>query len=109
MNFFKSELTKEIKEQLTPIRDKVLTLPTQALAIHPAAPPLETHEELMNVGPIAAEYMEKFIDPEEVDRTFGIYLDKDGTWKIGNEKVVVDGNDLIIGGENMRELEVFGN
>ena len=106
------ELTKEIKEQLTPIRDKVLTLPTQALAIQPTAPPLETEErgeELMNVGPIAAEYMEKFIDPEEVDTTFGIHLDKDQNLKIGNEKVVVDGNDLIIGGKNMRELEVFGN
>ena len=31
------ELTKEIKEQLTPIRDKVLTLPAQALAIQPTA------------------------------------------------------------------------
>ena len=53
----------------------------------------------MNVGHIAAEYLEKFIDPEEVDKTFGIYLDKDGTWKIGNEKIEVDGNDLIIGAE----------
>ena len=80
------ELTKEIKEQLTPIRDKVLTLPTQALAIQPAAPPLETHEELMNVGPIAAEYMEKFIDPEEVDNTFGIYLDKEELGKLEMKK-----------------------
>ena len=76
------ELTKEIKEQLTPIRDKVLTLPSQTLAIQPAAPPpplelqptappLETEErdeELMNVGPIAAEYLDKYIDPEEVDK-----------------------------------------
>ena len=80
------EITKEIKEQLAPIRDKVLTLPAQTLAIQPAAPPLETgerDEELMNVGPIAAEYLEKYIDPEEVDTTFGIHLDdKDGTWKI---------------------------
>ena len=91
------KLTKEIKEQLTPIRDKVLTLPPQTLAIQPTA---QTHEELMNVGPIAAEYLEKYLNPEgEVDRTFGIYLDKDGTWKIGNEKVDLDGNDLIIGGE----------
>ena len=90
------ELTKEIKEQLTPIRDKVLTLPSQTLAIQPTAPPLETHEELMNVGPITAEYLEKFIDPEEVDKTFGIYLDKDQNWKIGNEKVELDGNDLTI-------------
>ena len=51
----------------------------------------------MNVAPIAAEYLEKFIDPEEVDKTFGIYLDKDQNWKIGNEKVELDGNDLIIG------------
>ena len=95
------ELTKEIKEQLAPLRDKVLTLPSQTLAIQPAPPPpLETKErdeELMNVGPIAAEYLEKFIDPEEVDKTFGIYLDKDQNWKIGNEKVELDGNDLIIG------------
>ena len=94
------ELTNEIKEQLAPIRDKVLTLPAQTLAIQPAAP-LETEErgeELMNVGPIAAEYLEKYIDPEEVDTTFGIHLDnKDGTWKIGNKKVDLDGNDLIIG------------
>ena len=33
------EITKEIKEQLAPIRDKVLTLPSQTLAIQPAAPP----------------------------------------------------------------------
>ena len=95
------EITKEIKEQLAPIRDKVLTLPTQTLAIQPAAPPLETgerDEELMNVGPIAAEYIEKYIDPEKVDNTFGIYVDG-GTWKIGNENVVVDGNDLFIGEE----------
>ena len=95
------EITKEIKEQLAPIRDKVLTLPTQTLAIQPAAPPLETgerDEELMNVGPIAAEYIEKYIDPEKVDNTFGIYVDG-GTWKIGNENVLVDGNDLFIGEE----------
>ena len=77
------ELRKEIKEQLTPIRDKVLTLPAQALAIQPTAPPLEiqppleTNErdkELMDVGPITAEYLEKYLNPEEeVDRTFGIY------------------------------------
>ena len=70
------ELTKEIKEQLTPIRDKVLTLPSQTLAIQPAAPPLETKirdEELMDVGPITAEYLDKYLNPEEeVDRTFGI-------------------------------------
>ena len=95
------EITKEIKEQLAPIRDKVLTLPSQTLAIQPAAPPAATKErgeELMNVGPIAAEYLEKFINPEEVDKTFGINVDYGGTWKIGNKEMETDGNDLIIGG-----------
>ena len=82
------ELTKEIREQLAPIRDKALTLPSHTLAI----PPLEKaerDEELMNVGPIAAEYLEKYMDPEgEVDKMFGIHADG-GTWKIGNEKVGV--------------------
>ena len=79
-----------------------MTLPSQTLAIQPAAPPLEIKErdeELTNAGPIAAEYLENCLNPEEVDKTFGIYLDKDQTWKIGNEKLELDGNDLIIGRE----------
>ena len=92
-------MTKEIKEQLTPIRDKVLTLPLQTLAIQPPLETEERDEELMNVVPIAAEYLEKYIDPdEEVDKTFGIYVDG-ATWKIGNEVVDLHGNDLIIGRE----------
>ena len=46
------DITKEIKAQLAPIRDKVLTLPSQTLAIQPTAPPAATEErdeELMNV------------------------------------------------------------
>ena len=78
-----------------------MTLPAQTLAIQPAAPPRETgerDEELTNVGPIAAEYLDKFLNPEEeVDKTFGLYIDKDGRWKIGNEEVYLDGNDLFIG------------
>ena len=55
-------------------------------------------KKLMNVEPIAANYLEKYADPEgEVDKTFGLNTDKDGTWKVGNEEVKCDGNDLIIG------------
>ena len=52
----------------------------------------------MDVGPIAVEYLEKYLNPEEeVDKTFGPYTNKEGTWKIGNEEVTFDGNDLNIG------------
>ena len=48
------ELTKEIKDQLVPIRDKVLTLPSQTLAIKP---PTLTEEELIMIGPITTKYL----------------------------------------------------
>ena len=101
------ELTKEIKEQLAPIRYKVLTLSSQTLAIQPTAPPLEIQpiappletkerdEELMNVGPIAAKYLEKYAGIEGVDTFFGINVDFRGTWRIGNKEM---DNDLIIDG-----------
>ena len=90
------ELTKELKDQLVPIRDKVLTLPSQTLAIKP---PTLTEEDLMMVGPIAKEYLNKYIDPyEDVDRTFGIYGER-GVEKIGNKKFFFNGDDLIIEGE----------
>ena len=105
-NFFKriteskKEITKEIKEQLSPIRDKVLTLPSQTLAIQPAATK-ERDEVTMNVEPIATKYLEKYADPDgEVDKTFGINIDYEGRWRIGNKEVETDGNDLIIGGVN---------
>ena len=90
------ELTKEIKEQLTPIRDKVLRLPSQTLAI---TPPTLTEEELMMVGPIAKNYLNKYIDLEEdVDMVFGIY-GEGGREKIGSKEVTFNGNDLIIEGK----------
>ena len=88
------ELTKEIKDQLVPIRDKVLTLPSQTLAIKP---PTLTEEELMMVGPIAKKYLNKLISQENVDIIFGIY-GEGGREKIGNKEVIFNGNDLIIEG-----------
>ena len=84
------ELAEGIKEQLEPIRDKVLALPLPA----PVLPIEEGEEELTNIGPIVAEYLKK-----QTDKTFGPYTDKDGAWKIGNKKFTIDGNDLIIEGE----------
>ena len=88
------ELTKEIQDQLAPIRNKVLTSPSQTLAIQPPTP---TEEELTKVGPIAAKYLGKYLSPNVVNKTFGLYEDE-GTWKLGNKEVKFDGNELIIEG-----------
>ena len=93
------ELTKEIKEQLTPIRDKVLRLPSQTLAI---TPPTLTEEEMMKIGPVAVRHLNKYFDLEEdVDMVFGIHAGE-GIWKIGNKKVTFNGNDLIIEGNTYK-------
>ena len=60
------EITKEIKEQLAPMRDKVLTLPAQALAIQPAAHPAATKER--DERPIATKYLEKYAGIDGVDK-----------------------------------------
>ena len=84
------ELAEGIKEQLEPIRDKVLALPSPAPVL-----PIAGAEE-WNIGPIATGYLEKYLNQDpQADTTFGIY-EAEGTWKIGNKKVKVNGNDLII-------------
>ena len=84
------ELGEELKGQLTPIRKAIVDqIPTQAL-------PAPTEEELEKIGPIATEYLRKYLSLEEdVDTTFGLYSEGN-IWKIGNKTVRVDGDDLII-------------
>ena len=85
-------LGEDIKEQLTPIQKAITApLPLQAL-------PAPMEEDLEKIGPIAAEYLRKYLSSEkQVDKTFGLHSDDNGkTWKIGNKIVRVDGNDFII-------------
>ena len=99
------ELSENIKEQLAPIRDKVLALPSSAPALPspapaPPSPAPALSEDTMMLGPIAADYLEKYLNKDpQVDQTFGIYSDEAGTWKIGNKEVDVEGDDLIVEGE----------
>lgn len=95
------ESTRDIKEQLTPIREGIANIPALKTLLVPLSISDAGEgegEERASIGPIAAEYLGKYLNPDEVDATFGIYNDG-GTWKMGNKAVKVDGNDFIIGGE----------
>ena len=88
--FFKpvTESQEQLTEQIKPIKERVLT------TIQPPA------AGIMNVGPVAKEYLEKYLNRRgKADKTFGIYsVDKD-VWKIGNKEIRVDGDDFIVEGD----------
>ena len=90
------EITKEIKEQLAPIKEKVLSLPfATTFSIKEAEE--EVMEQFVKIGPIAVRNLSKYLNRKaDVDRTFGPYTDEDGTWKIGDKEFKFDGDDLIV-------------
>jgi hypothetical protein len=93
------ESTKDIQGHLShslmPIREEIMNIPIRQTLAR-SLTPSDAREELTMLGPIAIRYLERYMDrSSDVDKTFGIY-DDEGTWKIGNEPVTVEGNDLII-------------
>ena len=84
--FFKpvTESQEQLTEQIKPIKERVLA------TIQPPA------AGLMNVGPVAKEYLEKY---GQADKTFGIYSVDKNVWKIGNKEIRVDGDDFIVEGD----------
>ena len=88
------ESTKEITKQLA-VQPAALVLPSPT----PALP--SPTEDLQTFGPIASEYLQKYMSLDrEIDKTFGLHNDG-GTWKIGNEPVKVEENDFIIEGKKI--------
>ena len=60
-----------------------------AIEAAPEAPPTDF------IGNIAAHYLRKYTT-KEADKTFGIY-DKDGEFYIGDTKVAINDDDIIVG------------
>ena len=84
------ELKEQLKEQIRPIKEKVLALPQTQLTIQP------TVTNLMNVGPIAKRYLERYLSRTEGDQTFGLRSEQ-GVWKMGDKEIRVNGDDIIVG------------
>ena len=93
------EITKGITEQLAPIKEKVLSLPfaTTAPTLSIEGAEEEVKEQFVKIRPRATRNLSKYLNKHaDVDRTFGPYTDKDGTWKIGDKELEFDGDDLIV-------------
>ena len=88
--------TKEITEELKPIKEgiEVITFPAYP-SIQASEKPLEG-EDTHFIGEVAEKYLRKFATKGEVDTTYGLY-DRHGNFYIGNKLAIIIDNDLVVG------------
>ena len=83
--------TKEIMEELKPIKEGIEAYPS----IQAFEKPLEG-EETQFIGDLAEKYLRKFATKNEADKTYGLY-DKGGKFYIGEKLAIIVDNDLVVG------------
>ena len=87
--------TREIMEELKPIREGIENLPQ-------AMQEPEEKEKMRQLGEIADIYLNEDVIPQILrDKTFGIYKRK-GLYYIGNKQATIVDNDIIIDGEKFK-------
>lgn len=109
------EITEPISKALLPVTDglKAITLPNYP-AIKAYEDPEEIDTSLLQLGPIASEYLRIFASKEKTDKTFGIY-DKDNKFYIGNTPIEIKGDNITVGNKEYQgtpglwELMIMSN
>ena len=96
------QLKEQLSEQIKPIKEKVLAITPNQFAIPPAQQLAIQSPSADVIGPIAKQYLQKYLNRDQTDQTFGIHIDNTGVWKIGNKAIRVEGNDFLIQGERYR-------
>ena len=92
--------TKEITEELKPIKEGFENLP-QAITF-PAYPSIQAFEkplegeETQFIGNLAEKYLRKFATKDAADTTYGLY-DKGGKFYVGDKLAIIVDNDLVVG------------
>ena len=88
-------LTKE----LTSLKALSATLPSQMIQF-PQYPSIQAEEEpknaLIELGPIATEYLRSMASKTLTDKTFGLH-DKNGAFYIGDTEVTIFGDNILVG------------
>ena len=86
--------TEKFTQELLPIREGIEELPTKLFKkIFPA---IEIKaSDIINFGPLAVNSLLQAFTKNNIDLTFGIYA-QDGKFKIGNKKVNIEDNNIIV-------------
>ena len=89
--------TEKITKELLPIREGLEKLPT--VITLPQYQAIEEYKKEKNLGPTVIKALD-YIKPED-KTTFGMYF-KDGDFRIGDKKVDIKGEDIIIGNKEYK-------
>jgi len=96
-------LTKELSATSTALKALPASLSSQLKAIQfPGYPSIQAEtdevpkESLIEIGPIAVEYLRTMTSKTLTDKTFGLH-DNNGAFYIGDSEVTISGDDIIVG------------
>lgn len=100
-----TKLYKPITDSQAALKESTLQalaaiMPTTPFAItlphYPSIQAEEPRESLIELGPIATEYLRSMASKTQTDKTFGLH-DENGAFYIGDSEVTITGDDIIIG------------
>ena len=83
---------EKFTSELLPIREGIEELPTKLF--RKIFPSIEFKaDDIINLGPLAVDALLKAFTKKDIDKFYGIYAE-DGKFKIGNEFIIIEDNDI---------------
>ena len=98
---------EKITGELLPIREGIEELPTKLF--RKIFPSIEFKaSDIINFGPLAVDALLKAFTKKDIDKFYGIYAE-DGKFKIGNEFITIEDNDIKVKDKNFEGTKGFWN
>ena len=86
---------EKITQELLPIKEGIEELPTKLFK--KVFPTIEFKaSDIINFGPLAVDSLLKAFTKKDIDKFYGIYTE-DGNFKIGDKKITIEKDNIIIG------------
>ena len=101
------ETAEKFTSELLPIREGIEELPTKLF--RKIFPSIEFKaSDIINFGPLAVDALLKAFTKKDIDKFYGIYAE-DGKFKIGNEFITIEDNDIKVKDKNFEGTKGFWN
>ena len=98
---------EKFTSELLPIKEGIEELPTKLF--RKIFPSIEFKaSDIINFGPLAVDALLKAFTKKDIDKFYGIYAE-DGKFKIGNEFITIEDNDIKVKDENFEGTKGFWN